>query len=218
MTQPAASCVLCGDHTVSRYARDRERSYVQCDNCRLVFVPEAFHLNATDEKKRYDSHRNHSGDPGYRAFLARLMEPLLPLLSAGDRGLDYGSGPGPTLSTMFEEHGHPMSCYDVYYAPHRSVLDERYDFITCSETMEHFRQPAREWRRFMTMLRPGGRLGIMTRMRDGVTSFDSWYYKNDPTHVGFYSRATFQWLAGKHDLEVEFHGDSVALFQCPSTV
>jgi len=34
----------------------------------------------------------------------------------------------------------------------------------------------------------------MTDMYDSKIDFSRWYYKNDPTHVFFYSSETFQWI------------------------
>ncbi len=176
-------------------------------------MPAAYHLDPAAEKGRYDLHRNDPDDPAYRAFLARLMDPLLARLPPGARGLDYGSGPGPTLSRMLEERGHPTAIYDAFYAPDTSVLAQRYDFLTCSETVEHFADPGREWRRFLTLVRPGGWIGIMTQFLDAEVDFAHWYYKNDDTHVAFYSRATFRFLAHRDGLAVDFEGASVALFR-----
>jgi len=51
-----------------------------------------------------------SADPRYRRFLARLAEPLIAHLPKGARGLDFGCGPGPTLSLMLREAG--FACAD----------------------------------------------------------------------------------------------------------
>ncbi len=229
------NCPLCLAGGTRFFCADRRRPYHRCIRCDLVFVPPTHHLDPAAEKRRYDLHRNDPGDAGYRAFLERLARPLLARLPPGARGLDYGSGPQPVLSQMLAAAGHHMRQYDPYYAPHPRVLEERYDFLVCCETMEHFAAPAREWRRFLELVRPGGWLGVMTRLRDsavpaaragsgpsGATdsegaaarAFLDWYYKNDPTHVAFYSRATFRYLARRDGLAHEFHGDSVILLRC----
>ena len=53
----------------------------------------------------------------------------------------------------------------------------------------------------------------MTARVDEVDDFNSWYYKEDPTHVCFYSRATFDWLAARDRLAVEYFGESVVLMR-----
>ncbi|MDP6959818.1 MAG: class I SAM-dependent methyltransferase, partial [Planctomycetota bacterium] len=87
------------------------------------------------------------------------MQPLLPSQA---KGLDFGSGPGPTLSLLMEESGYEVTLFDPFFAPDRSVLQVCYDFISCSETAEHFSDPRKEFDLFQKLLRPGGVLGVMT--------------------------------------------------------
>jgi len=205
-------CPLCGRSDTALFHEDRARRYSKCPACDLVFVQPEFHLAADEEGRRYDLHENDPADPTYRAFLARLAEPLIPLLPPGAAGLDYGSGPGPALATMMREAGFRMSLYDPIYAPDEGALARRYDFVTCTETAEHFRDPAAEWRRVAGLLRPVGLLAVMTRMTDGVGDFASWHYMRDATHICFSSRATLRWIAGALGLDLSFPNDDVALF------
>ena len=190
-------CPLCGDTRVSPYHRDRRRDYLTCATCELVFVPPDQHLPAAEEKAYYDLHDNSPDDPGYRRFLLRLFTPLARRLAPGARGLDFGSGPGPTLSGMFEAAGHAVALYDPHYAPDRSVLSHRYDFITLSEVAEHLARPGRELDRLWARLEPGGWLAIMTKRVRDRQAFATWHYIADPTHVAFFSEATFRWLAAR---------------------
>ncbi len=206
-------CPLCLRPEAGFFCADRRRAYFRCPRCDLVFVPRVCHLSREAEKRRYDQHRNDPRDVAYRAFLQRLATPLLARLAPGAEGLDYGSGPGPTLSLMLAERGHRTALYDVFYAPDTAVLARSYDFLTCSETMEHFADPRREWRRFLHLVRPGGWIAVMTRLRDAAGDFSAWYYKNDETHVAFYSRATFHYLARRDGLGLSFEGDSVVLLR-----
>lgn len=192
-----AACPLCGGTEVSDYHRDKVRDYLNCATCDLVFVPAAQHLSAADEKAYYDLHDNRSDDAGYRRFLGRLFLPLNERLAAGSRGLDFGSGPGPTLSGLFEEVGHPVALYDPFYAPDAAVLDGTYDFITLSEVAEHLAAPGQDLDRLWRCLAPGGWLGIMTKRVRDQAAFRAWHYITDPTHVAFFSEATFHWLVGQ---------------------
>lgn len=198
MTEPNnAPCPLCGDTNIAPYHRDQVRDYLNCRICNLVFVPPAQHLSRADERACYDRHDNRPDDPDYRRFLDRLFTPLKRRLAPNAHGLDFGCGPGPALAQMFEGAGHTVALYDPYYAPDASVLSARYDFITLSEVAEHLAEPGRELDRLWDLLAPGGWLGIMTkRMRDQA-AFRTWHYINDPTHIAFFSEATFQWLTGR---------------------
>jgi len=122
---------------VRSYCRDRRRDYYRCPVCCLVFVPPWQFLSAEEEKKRYDLHRNSPEDPGYRRFLSRMFIPLQQWLATGSDGLDFGSGPEPMLSRMFEEAGHSMTLFDHFYEHAPAALERPYDFITATEVVEH---------------------------------------------------------------------------------
>ena len=211
-----ATCTLCGAFAVP-YAADRRRVFYGCDACGLIFAGPETHLDSAEEKAIYDWHVNDPADTRYRAFLSRLATPLLEHLRPGMEGLDFGSGPGPTLSLMFAEAGMPMAIYDPYYAPDTHVLDRQYDLVTCTEVVEHFNHPARDWPRLAGLVRPGGWLGVMTRMAVGREEFPAWHYKNDPTHVSFYSPAVFRWLAHSLGLRLQRIEGAVVLMQRPVT-
>ncbi len=67
----------------------------------------------------------------------------------------------------------------------------------------------------MELLKPGGWLGIMTKRVLDVQRFANWHYKNDPTHVSFFSVETFSWLAKTHNLNVIFPANDIVLMQKP---
>ena len=207
-------CPLCSS-SAKAYHQDKSRTYFQCPNCLLVFVlPEAF-LSAQEEKSIYDLHQNSQYDIGYRKFLSRMLIPMINRLAMGSRGLDFGCGPGPTLSIMFEELGHPMAIYDPFYAVDESVLEIEYDFITATEVVEHLQSPKQCLNRMWRCIKPGGHLGIMTKIVIDQEMFANWHYKNDNTHICFYSKETFVWLARHWQTEPVFEGKDVIIFQKP---
>jgi len=91
--------------------------------------------------------------------------------------------------------------------------DQAYDFITCTETAEHFVDPRAEFDRFDVLLRPGGWLGVMTEVLDEDRIFETWRYARDPTHVCFYGRRTFDWIADRFGWALERPHPNVALFR-----
>lgn len=190
----AKTCPLCGGDAISHYHQDNMRDYVLCGTCQLVFVPPAQHWSEADEKSYYDLHDNHDQDPGYRRFLDRLFTPMNQRLAPNSKGLDFGCGPGPTLSKMFEEAGHTVALFDPYYAPDDAVLSAQYDFITLSEVAEHMAAPGRGLDGLWQSLAPGGWLGIMTKRVRDRQAFQTWHYITEPTHICFFSGATFAWL------------------------
>ncbi|MBE9529067.1 MAG: class I SAM-dependent methyltransferase [Proteobacteria bacterium] len=216
-SQYKKECPLCSSQTVQFFCKDRRREYLRCSSCSLIFVPAPLHLTIDEQKSRYDLHRNDSEDPGYRAFLSRLVDPLVERLAPGARGLDFGSGPGPTLSLLLEERGFSVQNYDPFYAPDSTLLKKRYDFVACSETVEHFCAPATDWQLLFSLVGTGGVAAVMTAFvpaesEERAGSFAGWRYKDDPTHVTFYSKETFFWIAEKFGVKAEIVGESVVLF------
>jgi len=207
------ACPLCAHGATEPFYRDRKREFFQCPECDLVFVPPEFHLLPEAEKSRYDFHSQSLEDSGYRAFLNRLFQPLEGKLTPGAHGLDFGCGQEPTLSVLFEEAGFTCANYDLHFANDPAVLEKQYDFLTCSETMEHFQDPREEFERFLRLVKPGGWIGIMTQLRDEAPPFSTWFYKDDATHLCFFSRKTFRWLETRHGLHLESQPDGVTLFR-----
>jgi 2-polyprenyl-3-methyl-5-hydroxy-6-metoxy-1,4-benzoquinol methylase len=208
-------CPLCAGRAVQPYHRDRRRAYWQCQRCELVFVAPQDYLSAAKERAEYDLHDNAVDDPGYRRFLSRLANPLLARLAPGARGLDFGCGPGPALASMLSEAGMQMQLYDCFYQPHAGNLARPYDFICATEVVEHLHCPGSELQRLWGLLRPGGTLAVMTKLVRGPQAFAQWHYKNDPTHVCFFSRATWRWWAAQRAAELEFVGEDVMLLARP---
>lgn len=206
------TCPLCAA-TAPHLHTDRTRAYYHCPNCALIFTDPASHLDAQAEKAIYDQHENDPADTRYRQFLKRLATPLLEKLQPGMHGLDYGCGPGPTLSVMFEEAGMHMRNYDPIFAPDTSALAQHYDFVSCTEVVEHFYHPLRDWSRLTNLIKPGGWLGVMTSFVPPADEFANWHYKNDPTHVSFYAPRTIEWLAQRFDLHTESMADNVVLLR-----
>ncbi|NBB77502.1 MAG: methyltransferase domain-containing protein [Bacteroidetes bacterium] len=206
-------CTLCTSPDVHQYHQNEQYTYHRCSRCDLVFAEPGQRLDPDEEKQRYDQHENDPGDPAYRDFLKQLFDPLNAKLKPGSSGLDYGAGPGPTLSILFREAGHHMEIYDPFYAKRSDALNQEYDFITCTETAEHFYNPGEEFRKLWGLLRPGGILGLMTLLRPEDESFSEWYYVREDTHVAFYSEKTMRWLAQKLDASIELLGERVVLLQ-----
>ncbi len=209
------SCRVCRTAPLRPFARITGWHYYRCDRCLATFLDSAHWLTADQEYAHYLNHNNSITDTAYRRFLAKLAEPLLSRLAAGSDGLDYGCGPGPALAQMLSEAGHRLHIYDPFFAPDQAVLAQSYDFITCTEVIEHFQQPAQEFARLAQMLRPGGWLAIMTCWQQDDAHFASWYYRLDPTHVVFYQEATLRYLAQVFGWTCEFLTKDVVLLQKP---
>jgi SAM-dependent methyltransferase len=208
-------CPVCGTGSTVPFQVVAERNYWRCTSCAATCLDPSQLPGEAVERGRYALHENHPNDPRYRRFLGKLLEPLLHRLSPGQEGLDYGCGPCPVLSIMLTEAGHPMRVYDPFFHLDPSSLGRTYDFITCTEVVEHFHRPAKEFARLDRLLRPGGLLAIMTCFQTDDERFADWYYRRDPTHVVFYREKTFHYLAALFGWGCDIPVKDVAILSKP---
>lgn len=208
-------CPVCTTLRIRPFMTIEGKVYWRCRLCEATFLAPAQWPDLEAQKEEYDKHQNDIDDPDYRAFLSRLTAPLLARMPRGLRGLDFGCGPGPALMKMMEEAGHEMRCYDPIYAPDQSALDDVYDFITCTEVIEHLHQPRAVFAALNEMLRPGGWVGVMTEFQTSDSSFEKWHYRRDPTHVIFYRASTLNLLGSRLGWILEIPRKNIALFRKP---
>lgn len=206
------ACPLCAGQALSCILRDGGRRYFRCAECDLISVHPDDRPTRIDESERYLAHENDAANDGYVSFLRRLADPLCAVAGVGSRGLDVGCGPSPVLATLLTESGRPTEWYDPLFFPRHELLFGSYDFVTCSEVVEHAHDPAALFRQLVGLLRPGGTLGVMTSLHDDTTDFEPWWYRRDITHVCFYSVRTLEWIAQHFDLVLSLPAVNVALF------
>jgi 2-polyprenyl-3-methyl-5-hydroxy-6-metoxy-1,4-benzoquinol methylase len=169
--------------------------YWDCEGCGGLVMDISFRLDAAAEKARYELHNNDIHDPAYRQFLAPVSDFVCKAYSKSHLGLDYGCGPGPALAHVLKEKGFQVRLYDPFFYPELHVLSRSYDFVICTETAEHFYSPAMEFQRLSDMLKPGGRLLLMTLLYSEETDFAKWFYRRDETHVFIYRDRTMDYIA-----------------------
>lgn len=192
------NCVLCRS-TAKHFLCFRAKNYYRCTNCHAVMMAFQDQLNEKMEKERYDQHNNDPTDYGYRRFVGPLVKKVTETFSSEARGLDYGAGPGPVAAIMLGEKGYDVELYDPYYHSDRSPLLKKYDFIICSEVIEHFRDPAKEFSLLRSLLLPQGALFCMTEILTDDLDFEQWYYKNDPTHIFFYHNYSLLYIKNAYN-------------------
>ena len=206
-------CIVCKNQKASVFTNIKQKRYWNCSYCEVIFLDKEFYLNSNDEYKHYLTHNNDVNDERYKKFLTNLMLPLIDRIKLKSIGLDYGCGPGPALSLMLREKGYQMFNYDPFFHPKKSNLLKKYDFISCSETVEHFHNPFYEFTRFNELLNDGGIIGIMTNFHSKENIFENWYYIKDPTHVVFYSKNTFLIIAKMFKWDCEFLNNNLVFFK-----
>lgn len=192
-----ADCPLCGRPTDPFFTSNRSVAFRRCSCCLGIHVPSKSWLSADHEKEHYLTHNNDVFDPRYRSFVSPVVEAILSEQSPYAIGLDYGAGPGPVISKMLEEEFFQTKLFDPFFHPDPSPLNDRYEYIICTEVIEHFQKPYKEFKRLSDLLKPQGTLYCMTELYHDGIDFAKWRYKNDPTHVFFYRSPTMAWIANE---------------------
>jgi SAM-dependent methyltransferase len=204
-------CPLCGK-TVTHQLRGKNRDFGYCATCELIFVPPAYHPTPEEEIHRYRQHQNSLDNPGYVNLLAEVLELIQRFGPASGSLLDYGCGQKPAFLNMCQAAGYEAGGYDPYFYKEPPAKTQ-FDIISAIEVFEHFRTPATEIRRLCSWLKPGGILAIRTLLHHGERDFIPWWYAADNTHISFYSRHTFLWIAENFRLKLLFSdGEKLLLF------
>ncbi|MGL5947554.1 MAG: class I SAM-dependent methyltransferase [Aeromonas sp.] len=206
-------CPLCAkrDHYPLQVA---QKTYYRCRHCALVWLDSAFYLDSAAEKAVYDGHDNQINDPRYRAFLSRTWQQVSARFTPPANGLDFGCGPGPALLAMAQEAGFTMWGFDKFYANDAALLQQSYDFITCTEVIEHIAAPREVLEGLWAQLRPNGILVLQTQQVLDDARFATWRYRHDPTHIVFFARDSFVYLANAWQCALHTpHPDVVVLIK-----
>jgi SAM-dependent methyltransferase len=176
-------------------------------------MDETFHLSKELEKQRYELHNYDISDAGYRNFTAPLINAVLKDFTDKHSGLDYGCGSIPVISEILKENGHIIKLYDLFFHSDTNALEDQYDYIICCEVFEHFRNPEKELIKLKEMLKPLGRLYIMTHLYGPETDFSKWYYRNDPTHVFIAQHETFKYIEKEFCMKIVSMDDRLVIFE-----
>jgi len=186
-------CTLCGNEVIE-ILTFRDRKYFQCNNCGSIIMDPKFHIDNKKEKERYELHNTTIDDEGYINFIKPITDYVIENFNSTHMGLDFGSGEFAVLSEFLRRKGYNILNYDPYFNKDKSLLNKKYDLIISCEVVEHFYDPKDEFCLLKSLLKENGKLIIKTDLIKENTIFENWYYKNDETHVFFYSSKTFEYI------------------------
>lgn len=207
-------CPLCQtEDSRSLVPQQTEKTIFHCATCDALFKSPDLYLNWNQQQARYSLHQNDIEDKGYISFFEQLLTPLRPFLGNRKWALDWGSGPGekPVLGELLKREGLQVDLYDPIYR--KEIPNRKYELITSTEVLEHFQEPVNSLTQIFDLLEPQGIFAGMTLFHSGPESYTNWWYKNDPTHVIFYSEKTFQWMAHNRNLEIQYLKSPVFIFK-----
>ena len=182
-------CILCNSPSTLVF----KETHYRCPNCLAYFKDSKYHLIGQDEKDIYDQHKNDENDVRYQDFLSPITNSVMSEIPKNSIGLDFGCGTSSAIMRVLNDNGYKCLGFDIFYKNDVELLKNKYDYITSSEVIEHFYNPKKEFTLLKSMLKPNGALYLMTDIFDETKKeFDTWYYKNDPTHVFMYQKHTFE--------------------------
>jgi len=187
------ACPLCGALSNSFYTHG-QREFLQCSLCLSVFTHPKDYLTAEAEQAHYLCHNNDPGDIRYQNFVSPVTNAILTDFQPQHKGLDFGSGTGSPILKVLTDNGYDVREFDLYFHNDLQALQQKYNYIACSETAEHFKKPHTEFTQLKSLLNAGGRLYVMTDRFDPDRDFGTWFYKTDPTHVFLYHAKAFEYI------------------------
>ncbi len=201
-------CPLCNGTSKSFY----HHTFYRCQKCTGIFRAQEKHLSLQEEKNRYDLHNNDVFDERYQQFVSPIVEAVKNDYEPRAHGLDFGCGPGPVISKLLTDNNYQISQYDPFYAPDENLLQQKFDYIVCCEVIEHFRNPYREFSTLSRLLKPNGRLYCMTDLYDDDPQFKDWGYKDDQTHLFFYTKTSLEWIKKYYGFSSLLINDRLIIF------
>ena len=193
------NCTLCDTSLTSKINEE----FYNCKTCKAIIKDKKYYLSAEEEKERYELHNNDVTDVNYQKFTSPITNYILNRFLPQHKGLDFGSGTGPVISSELEKKSYNVTKFDTYFEPNIEALKSKYDYIFSCEVFEHFYNPKKEVETLISLLKKNGSLLIMTLLFDNEMNFDTWFYKKDPTHVFIYRKETFLFIAKKYNLEID---------------
>lgn len=193
-------CPLCST-PADTFFKDSKHHFLICPKCQGIFRDPNQFLSPRNEKERYLHHRNDMEDTGYYQFVLPIINQVKLHMTQGTKGLDFGCGHTPVLSNYLIKEGYDMFVFDPIFFKDDSLMNDQYDFIVCCEVIEHFYHPSQEFQNLFQTLRAKGKLICKTHLFEEGIDFDTWYYKNDPSHVFIYQAETMLWIKNNYLLK-----------------
>jgi len=211
-------CNICGNKEllpIEVKNKSKLKKYYRCKECEFIFIDKVHILSYEDEGKRYEIHNNEISDLSYRSYFKKFIDYIEDNLDKDSTILDYGSGPQPVLADVMKENGYKVDIYDKFFYNKKEYLDKKYDVIISTEVFEHIYEPRETFETLLSILNKNGRLILMTGFSPNThEEFKRWWYIQDPTHVVFYNKKTFDIISRKYDLNIIKHNyKNIIIFQ-----
>ncbi len=197
---PCPACQGSG----SGYALDpKGRDYLRCPSCKLIYLRAEQRPSLDEERRRYLLHQNGPDNKGYRDYLSNFLKDFFyPYCPAPAVVLDFGSGPEPLLTNILREEGYASLAYDPFFSEQCLEAQGPFAAVIAHEVLEHCANPLETLGIMVKLLKPGGLILISTHFPPPeADAFLSWWYRQDKTHICFFSQDCLEGLGARLGLE-----------------
>jgi hypothetical protein len=190
------ACKLCLASGCTAVGWNKDREFLHCPSCGLIFVPPDCWLTPERERARYEHHDNTVANTGYVRFLDQIANVVADLVPKDAGVLDFGSGEHAVLTELLRRQGFAATAYDPLYRRGESALQGTYEVIVLCEVIEHLRELRTELLSLEACMNPGGYMIVRTQCYPpSVADIASWWYARDTTHVNFFSEKALTFAA-----------------------
>ena len=211
--QVKMNCLVCYSQNLKMIQLEVKGSFWGCLDCEYVFKDAKQRLILKDETQRYREHNNDLNDSRYLEYLLKTFNKISTYLSGDEKVIDYGCGPTKGLEKALEKTGYDVTSFDPIFFPKNLDKKVQADVIFCSEAIEHSYEPIKVFDHWEALISGKGWVTLRTAFHPGLDHLKGWWYLNDPTHVGFFSEATWKWIAEKYSWKIDHMHSPYVSFQ-----
>jgi SAM-dependent methyltransferase len=189
-------CRICGTHAAVIF-EDR-RPFFVCNKCGFIFTNCL--LTHEEITRHYLSQYEVVFDWENEA---KAILNLVNFAVSPNKLLDFGSGSGK-LADTFRSMGIEVDTYEPMLQGNfkSENYSNNYDMVIFNEVIEHIENVVEVFNNVAPCIKQGGVIYICTVMTDAIINepdrfnerFNSWWYKNDPTHISFFCQLTFEYI------------------------
>jgi len=195
------NCKICASNSPVFFSD--KRTFYKCPYCSLIFTNET--LVGEQAEKHYKDQWDDQDEQFWKDRASDLHSLISQHLATPGKVLDFGSGSGK-LTEALKERGVDVTPLDPM--THGYLKDQNYsdkfDVIIAIEVIEHLTDLWKEFAELDKVLSKNGIMIFSTLLTNlfidlpesqSKESFAGWTYKDDPTHVCFYSNRAISVLA-----------------------
>jgi 2-polyprenyl-3-methyl-5-hydroxy-6-metoxy-1,4-benzoquinol methylase len=140
-------------------------------------------------------HDNSESNSGYVRFLNAVAETAISYTPENGSILDFGCGKNAVLAGILSKKGVRCDSYDPLFNYSIDFSDKHYDTIILCEVIEHIRNLHEDLSLIQKLTKQDSKVIIRTQRYPSLESFPQWWYRQDSTHLNFFSDKALEYIA-----------------------